>query len=625
MARTREDRLRLVTTNFDRLFDIVSQGKQKGDPFRAPLLPIPKTRLNGIVYLHGFLPEHPHPDDLDKLVLSSGDFGLAYLTEAWAARFVSELFRNFTVCFVGYSIADPVLRYMTDALAADRLLGQSHRDMFAFGSASEGEQEWEAKNVTPVLYQEDGGHAYFHNTIRAWSETYRDGLLGKERIVVSFAGADPRTSTQQEDFVGRVLWALDDPSGSPAKRFAQLDPVPRLEWLEALEPLLRRSRQHSHVPQVVLVDSNTYGHLDRIARYLGLWLARHLNDPQLVLWIARQGARLNDQFRDEIEHQIDRLDSLQREGNQEELDRVRESSPNAIPSPRMRVLWELILAGRLKSTSPTELSLTKWLKRVRMIGLTPSLRIQLRDFLSPHVSLRATSPLFAQGVQVHEDQSTDDSVDWEIVLSADHVHSALTELDGSREWKSVLPDLLPDFSQLLRDAAGLMSELSGLEDGGASILHQPSISDHPQNRNFHDWTALIVLNRDAWLATARSDSERARLAAESWWEQPYSVFKRLALFAAAHGSVISADEAFEWLLDEDGRWVWSVETQREMSRLLVALAPRLNGEAMAELESVILEGPPREMFRDDLEDEQWQLLVEREVWLRLSKLEAARC
>ena len=40
--------------------------------------------------------------DWDRLMLSSGDFGLAYLTERWAAKFVRERFRNYTVCFVGY-------------------------------------------------------------------------------------------------------------------------------------------------------------------------------------------------------------------------------------------------------------------------------------------------------------------------------------------------------------------------------------------------------------------------------------------------------------------------------------------------------------------------------------------
>ena len=92
-------------------------------------------------YLHGLLPEDPASSNLDNLVVSSGDFGLAYLTERWAARFVSELLRNFVVCFVGYSIDDPVLRYMMDALAADRLLGESPPEMFAFGSHSKGQEE----------------------------------------------------------------------------------------------------------------------------------------------------------------------------------------------------------------------------------------------------------------------------------------------------------------------------------------------------------------------------------------------------------------------------------------------------------------------------------------------------
>ena len=100
--------------------------------YRAPLLPVPKKRWDGLVYLHGLLTENPSKSDLERLVVSSGDFGLAYLTERWAARFVSELLRNFIVCFVGYSINDPVLRYMMDALAADRLLGESPPEMFAF-------------------------------------------------------------------------------------------------------------------------------------------------------------------------------------------------------------------------------------------------------------------------------------------------------------------------------------------------------------------------------------------------------------------------------------------------------------------------------------------------------------
>ena len=46
--------------------------------------------------------------------------------------------------------------------------------------------------------------------------------------------ARPLASTRQDDFVGRLLWALSDPGGLPARRFAELDPVPSLDWLEPL-------------------------------------------------------------------------------------------------------------------------------------------------------------------------------------------------------------------------------------------------------------------------------------------------------------------------------------------------------------------------------------------------------
>ena len=126
---------------------------------------------------------------------------------------------------------------MTDALAADRLLGESPLEMFAFGSYSEGQEdectnEWSAKNVTPILYREDNDHTALHQTLRLWAETYRDGISGKESIVTRHAGSHPTKSTEEENFVGRILWALSDPSGLPPKRFADFDPVPPLEWLE---------------------------------------------------------------------------------------------------------------------------------------------------------------------------------------------------------------------------------------------------------------------------------------------------------------------------------------------------------------------------------------------------------
>ncbi|MYL11519.1 MAG: hypothetical protein F4010_05135 [Cenarchaeum sp. SB0669_bin_11] len=124
LGKSREGSTRLITTNFDRLFEqVIAANKLTVERLQAPLLPVPKKRWDGLVYLHGLLSAAPTASELDRLVVSSGDFGLAYLTERWAARFVSELFRNYTVCFVGYGINDPVLRYMMGNYSHPRAFG----------------------------------------------------------------------------------------------------------------------------------------------------------------------------------------------------------------------------------------------------------------------------------------------------------------------------------------------------------------------------------------------------------------------------------------------------------------------------------------------------------------------
>jgi hypothetical protein len=273
LSRNKDGGHRLITTNFDRIFEAVAGNDLARSA--APRLPVPKRRWSGLVYLHGLLPEKVAPGDLDALVLSSGDFGLAYLTERWAARFVSELVRNYVVFFVGYSINDPVLRYMMDALAADRLLGESPSEVFAFGSFSKGHEkeqklEWAAKNVTPILYQAHSNHFYLHRTLQVWADHYRDGISANERIVSRHASNAPPASTKQDDVVGRVLWALTDPSGVPARRFAELDPIPPLEWLEPLaqDRFRHRDLRRFGIQPTEEEDANLrFSLLSRYARY----------------------------------------------------------------------------------------------------------------------------------------------------------------------------------------------------------------------------------------------------------------------------------------------------------------------------------------------------------------------
>jgi hypothetical protein len=188
-------------------------------------------------------------------------------------------------------------------------------------------------------------------------------MRGKERIVVECAMARPLASTRQDDFVGRLLWALSDPAGLPAKRFADLDPAPSLDWLEPLSEeryqhadlgrfgippkatvddklafsLTRRPSPYPLAPLMCIADAGAHdSRWDEVMRELARWLIRHLDDPALLLWLVKRGGQLHDDLVRWIEHRLDELAKLESEGSTTELARIRANAPKAIPGPLMR-------------------------------------------------------------------------------------------------------------------------------------------------------------------------------------------------------------------------------------------------------------------------------------------------
>ena len=671
LATTRKEDLRLVTTNFDRVFEhLIAKRTPTTPTYAAPYLPIPKrSRWNGLVYLHGLLPRNPEEHELNRLVLTSGDFGLAYLTERWAARFVSDLFKDYIVCFVGYSIDDPVLRYIMDAMAADRMFGEKAPPAYAFGSYETANDdpktkaaEWEAKHVIPILYKVSNGgqdHSKLHATLEHWSSIYRDGITGKESLVPYHAHLGPAASTKQDDFVGRMLWALSDPSGLPAKKFANLDPVPPLSWLDAfsnkrynhgdlsrygIEPnaqideqlsfsLIARPAPYTLSPWMRLADGGEANSgWDKVMPEFARWLLRHLDDPKLLLWIADQGGRIHPCFTRMLDSRLHKLHKYQIEGKIAELDAIRNAAPRSIPRTTLIPIWRTFLAGRIH-TSGSEVEMCAWTKRFRRDGLTPLLRFELREILAPKIKLKRPfqwqPDTFQNADQAGNSKDTKKEhdhnikpIDWELVLASNRADPALKKLKDSHEWKASQPDLLKEYQSLLLDALELLQELGAADQSSDGIYRDiPSISPHFQNRRYKKWTLLIELLRDSWEELNKIDAGQAAGIAKNWFEIPFPTFKRLAFFAAANNREIAAETWTSWLTSEGLVWLWSPETMREVCRLLATRGMDLDPASKSRLEDLALSGPPKP---EEITIPQYEEYREYKVWLTLAKLRSSR-
>lgn len=633
LANLAESRAPLVTTNFDRLFEqALKERKLAPQIWEAEPLPLIPEQEASLVYLHGALPAASSTvsrSHSDKLILTSRDFGRAYLRDPQTtARFVNRLFRHFTVCFVGYSLSDPMMRYLSEAMSGEDQDGEP-AEIFAFAGYKAGKEgkearEWRGKGVTPILYDERGDHELLDGTIQEWAKLHGEGVRGKERIVEEAGNklAGEVDEETKEYLKGRLLWAISDDTGLPAQSFANLpQPLPLEEWLVHFAELPPESVDSEGIPGGLMmhlapVSTTSYG-LGRIGYHIARWLLRHLDSPELFRWVAERGGNLHGGFASMIAEHLELRATAQAEGEASSLPPLR---------PAMSKLWGLVLAGRVGREDFTR-RIHGWWHTNRHRSKSLAAQLDLIKHLTPVVVL---SNDWARGRAHHpteegQEQAPVDLIHVGVALEGgERVNHFLAETRFLKAWQAALPSMLPMFRRLLQEAMDLMLEIGDIDPAKFyfySYHYQPSISEHGQNKDRRpEWAALITLVRESWLVLAEQSPKEARREAESWGESPYPVFQRLALFAAAHPKrIVPAKKAVQWLRANDGRLLWFPETMREVMRLLVSLGAEFSPTLLRKLEKAILAGPPAGMYSE----QGWQRAADRGGWLRLKKLEVA--
>lgn len=150
---------RVITTNFDYCFETALK-ELRMNPHRyvAPALPLGRN-FSGVVYLHGRV------DDAKSQVLTTANFGAAYITDSWAARFLMDAFSSYYVLLVGYSCTDTTVDYLTRAMART---ARTHVYVLDRGANGETKRnEWAGRGITPISYDD---HAILPKLFSQWAD-----------------------------------------------------------------------------------------------------------------------------------------------------------------------------------------------------------------------------------------------------------------------------------------------------------------------------------------------------------------------------------------------------------------------------------------------------------------------
>ncbi len=221
----------IVTTNFDRLFELGEHDLVTHVPPAFPDLSLGAS-LDGITYLHGRLSDIGA--EQHAYVLSSADFGRAYLSEGWATNFIRSLLEHFTVVLVGYQAEDPPVKYLLQGLNHDGQFDRSRLYAFDKGRAEDIEVKWRDRGVTAIAYED---YPHLWQTLAAWAERADDPRKWRASVI-AMSQKDPKELTPHER--GQVAHVLRTVQG--AKLFSEAEPKPHPEWVCVMDANVRSTK-----------------------------------------------------------------------------------------------------------------------------------------------------------------------------------------------------------------------------------------------------------------------------------------------------------------------------------------------------------------------------------------------
>jgi hypothetical protein len=635
LARDPSGVTRLVTTNFDLLFEACDPALGRRSP---PNLPDPRRQrdFNGVIHLHGRVTDNYDGAYDDEFVLSSADFGRAYLAEAWATQFIRALLGRYKLVFLGYAADDPPVRYLLEAL--NRADGPSGR-LYAFqsGNSAEAKALWSHRGVGAIPYDGANGHAALWETLKAWAERARDPQAWQARVI-AIAQAGPEAVADVER--GQVRHVVSSEPG--ARRFAQASPP--ADWLCVFDPAVRYGTPWKKPDTALTIDPfASYGldddsppspldpeqllaerkppvgawdafalngndaaalrseHLSALRGYgsmgasplarrlhwLALWIAEVCDQPVAPWWAAGQTG-LHPDLQMMVCHHFERMTVASRNPSEE--------------------AWRYLFRA-WSASSEHDIRMHDLQAEIRRMGWSAATVRAWSRLLRPRLTVRRSIPRM-KPPSAGPDIRRRDIIDVEIEYPQVEVHFTVPD--------EHLALATADIRGNLELGIDLANELMGFE--GIPI---PSIERNRQlaGDDFHRTYGIAGL---FFIYVGLLDRLIARDAAaarreKSIWREPSALFSRLRIWAAGLSDLLSPAEAAEALLGLEDDAFWNVHSQRD---LLFSLSRRWGGlpdRQRCRLEKRLLRGPPQRSGKEssgEYRERKAHFILGRLIWLR---------
>ncbi len=593
----------VVTTNFDRLFEAGPkiEGLVCYEPPAFPDINFGST-IEGITYLHGRLVD-VDAESHASYVLSSADFGRAYLSEGWATNFIRHLLERYTVVLVGYKAEDPPIKYLLQGLNHDGLYDRSRLYAFDRGRPEEIEAKWRDRGVTAIAYSD---HLDLWECLEAWAERAVDPRKWRASVIAK-TQQDPKTLTAHER--GQVAHILRTVQG--ARVFSESEPIPHPEWVCVMDANVRSAKQ-SHIfgkGAEVFDPAAVYGLDDDLDEISEDELRPGTSNDNLLVW--RHG--------DDNPHDSHRLGGRQVEGYEEIPKRlvhliswVSKSIHSPVIAwwairqnglhPRLlheiewhlehgkgfhgsaRHTWLLILEHHRDSRNRQRGDAWFYLKsRIDAEGWTASTLREFRRVTTPRIDIRP--PL-------GEEEVKPPSSAWEEVRLSALGQFELKFFKWHNEDLEVPDEMLLKVFVILQEQLTIASCL--LADIEQVYVQTPTC--YP-NRDI-DGTERFTENVKAitWIVQlfdriAAKWPKLANAYATTWPVAAPSLFRKLKLYAFNKVDVFPAAHIAEELIDLDQEIFWDISVVRELLFLLEDRWGDISPEGRDQLIGRILNGP----------------------------------